>query len=374
MRYDVIIVGAGPSGTTTGYQLAKNGFKCLILEKEQLPRYKPCAGALSVRAADILDFDIAPAIDRVIRSIYFTHKFSRGRLVTSEAPMAYTVMRDKFDYLLARKAGSMGVEIMEEARVTDVQIKDDEVIVTADGQHFHGEVVVGADGSRSVVAQCLDRSSTRRLVVTMQSEVYVEPSILNRHSSHLWVDIGSVPMGYAWLFPKQDHLSVGVGILKKKALGLRTHFEKCLGKMVPQYESIEIYAHPLAIWGRKYRIAGERFVLVGDAAGTADPLTGEGIFYAIKSGHKAAEAIGKRLAQKQFDMTDYENAMKSELGQELSASMALSGVFYAFPRASHKFGLCNDRITGYFVEMMQGRDGRDYADFHRRYLKKAVTI
>ena len=80
------------------------------------------------------------------------------------------------------------------------------------------------------------------------------------------------------------------------------------------------------------------------------------------------------MAQKQFDMTDYENAMKSELGQELSASMALSGVFYAFPRASHKFGLCNDWITGYFVEMMQGRDGRDYADFYRRYLKKAVTI
>jgi geranylgeranyl reductase family protein len=360
MEYDVIIVGAGPAGTTTAYHLARAGFHVLILEKEKLPRYKPCAGAVAARTLDILDFDISPALERAIHRVYFTYKFGRGRLVSAESPLAYMVMRDKFDYLLTEKAIQAGAEVVQEAEAANIHVHSDGVIVTAAGQQFRSKIVVGADGSRSAVAKFLGLPSARRLVVTVQSEVFVDASTMAKHGSRMWVDIGSVPLGYAWLFPKADHLSVGIGTLQKRARGLKDCFWRCLKAMVPHYRSIQIYVHPLAIWGGEHKLAGNRVILVGDAAGITDPLTGEGIYYAIRSGIIAAQVIGRCLSQSQYDMTGYKLAIRSELGRSLQIAMKLSALFYAFPRVTHTFGLCNDKITTYFGEMMRSSEGRSY--------------
>jgi len=365
MEYDVIIVGAGPAGTTTGYHLAKAGFHVLILEKEKLPRYKSCAGAIAARTLDIVDFDISPALEKAIHKVYFTYRLRHGHLIAAESPLAYMVMRDKFDYLLTEKAVCVGAELVQEAEVTDIHIQSDGVIVTVDGRQFRSKIVVGADGSRSVVARILELSSARRLVVTVQGEVFVEASTMAEHGSRIWVDIGSVPLGYAWSFPKADHLSIGVGTLQKRAYGLKSYFWQCLKVMVPHYLSTQVYVHPLAIWGGKYKLAGNRVVLVGDAAGIADPLTGEGIYYAIRSGIIAAQVIRRCLSQGQYDMAEYKLAIQSELGRSLQLAMRLSALFYAFPRVTYTFGLSNDRLTTYFVEMMQNSEGRSYIDLHK---------
>lgn len=368
MKYDVLIVGAGPAGTITGYCLARAGFHVLIFEAARLPRYKPCAGAVAARILDILDFDISPVLERAIYSFYFTHKFERGHLFTAESPLAYMVMRDKFDCLLAEMATQAGAKVIQEAKVTDVKIHDDKVVVVAAGKEFYGQILIGADGSKGIVAKKLELSDDRRLVVTVQSEVFVDSSIMAELGSLMWTDIGSVPFGYAWSFPKADHLSIGVGALQKRTRGLKNYFWECLESMVPSYQSIQIYVHPLAIWGGRYKLAGNRFLLVGDAAGITDPLTGEGIYYAIRSGVLAAQVIGRCLPRGQYDMHEYEMAVRSKLGRSLQTSMILSCLFYALPRVTHKFGLCNDRITTYFGEMMQNSEGRSYTDFCR-YLK-----
>jgi geranylgeranyl reductase family protein len=360
MEYDVVIVGAGPAGATTGYHLARTGFHALILEKEKLPRYKPCAGAVAARTLDILDFDISQAVEKAVHSVYFTHKFGRGHLITAELPLAYMVMRDRFDFLLTERAAQAGVEVIQEAEVTDINIHSHYAIVTAGGQQFRGRIVVGADGSKSTVARLLKLWSDRRLVVTVQSEVFVDPSIMAKHSSRMWVDIGSVPLGYAWLFPKADHLSMGVGSFQRRARGLKRYFWRCLRRMVSDYRSIRIYVHPLLIWGGGCKLARNRAILVGDAAGITDPLTGEGIYYAIRSGIIAARVIGRCLSQGQYSMTEYEQAIQSRLGRSLQMAMKLSALFYAFPRVTHRFGLCNDKMTTYFGEMMRNSEGRSY--------------
>jgi geranylgeranyl reductase family protein len=360
MEYDVIIVGAGPAGTITAYHLARAGFHVLILEKEKLPRYKSCAGAVAARTLDIIDFDISPVLERSVYRVCFTHKFGRGRLMAAESPLAYMVMRDKLDYLLTEKAVQAGAEVLQEAEVTDIHVHSDGAIVSAAGQQFHGKIAVGADGSGSVVAKILKLSSARRLVVTVQGEVSVDASTMTEHGSRMWVDIGSVPFGYAWLFPKAHHLSVGIGTLQKRARGLKDYFWRCLKAMVPRYQSIQVYVHPLAVWGGEYKLAGNRVILVGDAAGITDPLTGEGIYYAVRSGIIAAQVIGRCLSQSQYDMAEYELAIRSRLGHSLQTAVKLSALFYAFPRATHRFILCNDKITTYFSEMMQNSEERDY--------------
>jgi flavin-dependent dehydrogenase len=130
--------------------------------------------------------------------------------------------------------------------------------------------------------------------------------------------------------------------------------------MVPRYQSIQVYVHPLAVWGGEYKLAGNRVILVGDAAGITDPLTGEGIYYAFRSGIIVAQVIGRCLSQSQYDMAEYELAIRSRLGHSLQTAVKLSALFYAFPRATHRFILCNDKITTYFSEMMQNSEERDY--------------
>lgn len=363
MEYDVIIVGSGPAGTTTGYHLARAGFKVLMLEKEKLPRYKPCAGALALRVLDIIDFDVSPALEKAVHSIYFTHKLKRGHLITAPSPLCYMVMRDRFDHLLAEKAIEAGTEVIQESKVTDVNIHSRGVVVSAGDRQYRGQIVVGADGSKSAVARSLGLYSTRRLVVTIQSEVFVEPSVMDKNGSRIWVDIGSVPSGYAWLFPKSDHLSMGIGVLQSKARGLKRLFWQCLKGMLPSYRFIRIYTHSLSIWGGRRKIAGNRAVLVGDAAGLTDPLTGEGIYYAIQSGIIAARVISQCLSESNYDMSAYESAINSEIGGSLQAAMILSAFFYAFPRLTHRSGLCNNRITTYFSEMMQSFKRKNYKGF-----------
>ena len=363
MDYDVIIVGAGPAGTTTGYHLAKAGLSVLILEAEKLPRYKPCAGAVAARTLEILDFDISPVIERTVCSLYFTHQFQRGHLFTTESPLAYMVMRDKFDYLLTERAMQAGAEVIQEKKVTDVRIHNDGVVVTADDEKFRCQVVVGADGSKGNVARSLDLFSSRRLIVALESEVFVDSSILAENSSRIWMDVGTIPSGYAWSFPKANHLSIGLGALQNRINGLKSYFWQCLKAIAPDYQTVKVYVHPLAIWGGEYKLAGNRVLLVGEAAGIVDPLTGEGIYYAIRSGIIAAQVIDRCLSQGQYDMSEYESNIQLELGRSLKASMILSAFFYAIPRLTHKFGLCNDNITACFGEMMQKSEGRSYIDF-----------
>jgi geranylgeranyl reductase family protein len=365
MLYDVIIVGAGPAGSTNGYCLAKAGLNVLILEKEKLPRYKPCAGAVTARTLDIMDFDLSPVLEKAINRIYYTHKFKRGYMATAEEPVAYMVMRDKFDYFLAEKALQAGAEILTESKVTDISIHDNGVIVKAGDRKYSGRLLVGADGSKSTIARSLGLYKPQRLVVTIQGEVYVSPSVMDRFGSYMWMDIGSVPMGYAWLFPKSDHLSVGIGVFRKKAHSLKSYFWKCLKNMVPDYHSVQTYMSPLSLWGGKYKIAGNRFLLVGDASSIADPLTGEGIYYAIRSGIIAAQLIEKSISQNRYDMTAYQEVIQSELEPSLQMALRLSALFYAFPRFTHKIGLCNDKVTRYFGEMMQNSEKRTYIDFYK---------
>ncbi|MBI5096565.1 MAG: FAD-dependent oxidoreductase [Nitrospirae bacterium] len=98
--YDVIVVGGGPAGATVAYELATSGINVLILEKERFPRYKPCGGGLSLKIDRVLKFSIKEVIETTVMGVHFSCQGKNGRSILSDRPVAYMVMRDKFDSLL----------------------------------------------------------------------------------------------------------------------------------------------------------------------------------------------------------------------------------------------------------------------------------
>ena len=119
--YDVIVVGGGPGGSTAARFCAKAGLKTLILEKERLPRYKPCGGCLSAKTVRLFDFDLSPVIENTIYGAKFTYCSRDPFLIESKNPIAFLVMRDRFDQLLIDKAFEVGTEILDGQKVTKVE-------------------------------------------------------------------------------------------------------------------------------------------------------------------------------------------------------------------------------------------------------------
>src|SRR4030042_2159161 len=119
--YDVIVVGGGPGGSTAARYCAKAGLKTLLIEKERLPRYKPCGGCLSAKTVRLLGFDLTAVIENTIYGAKFTYCSKDPFFIESKSPIAFLVMRDRFDQFLIDRASEAGTEILDGEKVTKVE-------------------------------------------------------------------------------------------------------------------------------------------------------------------------------------------------------------------------------------------------------------
>src|SRR3972149_7696651 len=214
--YDVIVVGGGPGGSTAARFCSKAGLKTLILEKERLPRYKPCGGCLSAKTVRLLDFDLSPVIENTIFGAKFTYCSKDPFFIESKNPMAFLVMRDRFDQFLIDKALEVGTELLDDEKVTKVEEGADGVAVeSAKGKKFRCQVLVGADGSESMVAKSLSLRPQNNdgYGGAIESETPFDSSVPfpKEELQFVHLDFGRVPNGYAWVFPKKNWLSIGIG-------------------------------------------------------------------------------------------------------------------------------------------------------------------
>jgi geranylgeranyl reductase family protein len=284
---DVIVVGAGPAGCAAAWDLADAGASVLLLDRRSFPRTKPCAGGLTIKALRRLRYSIAPVIQRVIRVIEVsrnggrTHRFSCGHPV-----VAMTVRRELDAFCLDQTlAKGAGLRIVSDIAA----IKQDAtgvVLTTAEGAILRAPWLIGADGANSRVRRLIGVPFGRR-ALAIEGHVAMPAG----GAPELRFDFGAVEGGYGWIFPKRDHLNVGLytqapGVAVSKA-ALVAYARAATGD-----DRVEdLVGYPLGVGGRAYRPANGRALLAGDAAGMAEPLLGEGLHNAIKSGQAAAAAI-----------------------------------------------------------------------------------
>ena len=345
--YDVIVIGAGPGGATAAYFLGEAGQRVLVLEKSRLPRYKACGGGLSLRMLDkLFPFSFEAVIEDRVRTATFALGRREIRVPLPDGGLA-TVMRDRFDAHILSHAKA---EVRSGAAVRGVIESEDHVMVqAADGATYVGRFLIGADGANSVVARDLGLRRRRTQGAAIEAEVPVAPEVMARFGGNMTFILGEICHGYLWIFPKADHLSVGIGAWRPKPGELQATLARVMARYGITLDKNLLRGHPLPFYSHREPISTSRALLVGDAAGLIDPLTGEGIRLAIKSGRLAAQTI---LAGRP---DQYPELIYRQIGMCHLWGLGLAYVFYLFQPAFFYLGVLNPLAASAFADMLADR-------------------
>jgi geranylgeranyl reductase family protein len=366
--YDAIVVGCGPSGGMAAYHLASAGVSVLLLDREELPRYKPCGGGVTTKALQELPFPIDDVVEREINDAEILFGSPRGMVVHGRQ-IGKMVMRATFDHYLVRKAVEVGAEVRSGARVRSLRRESDYIVVGTDVCEFRARCVIGADGANGVVAKSLGLGANRAWGVAIEAEVDIDAEIVARQ--RVVFDFAALPFGYGYVFPKAQHLSVGLYTTLPTLSGLRERLDKYVaGNTVlsrGRIRSVVGHRVPLGRLSRPFHAAG--VLLVGDAAGLGDPVWGEGISYALKSSRIAAEVLEPKLRSRSGLVTDlatYSQRITKEVGRELKFARLFAAVLYRLPLRVVEV-LVQDRVVAEkMMDVLRGDSG------YREYMKKFV--
>lgn len=337
MIYDAIVVGGGPAGAVLAYELARRGLEVLLLEKATLPRYKPCGGGLTLKTLRALPFDAAAALDRPAEGGIVSYAGRPLLQVEVERPLGWLAMRDRFDHFLVQQAVAAGAHLVEGARVVAVEADNGRMVARTENEAFAGRLLAGADGVNSVVARSLGLLTRRQTGVAVEAEVAVPPAAQEAQGNYLTFDFGALRNGYGWIFPKRDHLSVGVGVLRTsggKAAGLKESLARFLDSqpVLRQAQVLQVRGHRIPLGGGRDALHKGRALLVGDAANLADPWLGEGVCYAVTSARIAADVMATALADGSLDLSAYTAQVHARIVDTFRAARFLAALVYRFPR------------------------------------------
>ena len=373
---DVIIVGAGPAGSMAAYDIAKGGGSVLLLEKARFPRYKVCGAGLTHKILKEIPFDLSPVLETEIRTIVFSHKFSGQFSRSSGDPMMYCTTRENLDQFLLDKAVTAGARVMHGIRVTGVEQDQDGVTVHSTGGTFRAALVIGAEGASGTISRTVGLRDNILPGLAWEAEVTADPEVIRQFGQTVFLDWGSFPGGYGWVFPKADHFSIGVGGPASLSKWMMPYYGRFLAYLahgdvlikgnnsrVPPLvvkDTLSMRSWPIPIRVKKDDFHRGRVVVTGDSAGLTDPLTGEGIHYAIRSGQLAAVSCLQFLGGSTVSLVSYSEAVNQELMEELLEARRIGNIFNTFPVRIHNFVRNSDRAWRAFVRILRGE--RRYAD------------
>jgi len=371
---DALVVGMGPAGATAAYQLSRAGLFVIGLDKATHPRYKVCGGGLSARIDRILEDDYKSVVEHTIYGIQFSYRGADPFFLDSSSPIAYMVMRDRFDHFLVEKARRVGTEVHEGEVATSYRQLSDGIEVTTDRGQYLAKVLIGADGANSLVAQQLFPGRRSRRMATLESEIMIGAAPHYPGAGRALIDIGATPKGYAWVFPKEERLSIGVGDLRGGLASPKKIFDQFVRgeKGLAPWKVPQPVGHPLPLFSehnlvkdnRESELVNGRTLLVGDAAHLVDPLFGEGIYYAVRSGQLAAESILNQVHDRRRLLTDYEEAVRREIYEEFRVAVRMANLVYSYPRFCHRLLPRYQHIVMLYYDVLRGRE--TYQTFYVR--------
>lgn len=330
MQYDAIVVGGGQAGSACAYDLASAGLSVLLLDRREFPRFKACAGGVTTKALRRYRFSIAPAIRQVESDLCVSMYLKRETTLQAPAPICAMTVRTDLDELCFRQALAAGVRYEQIGPIRAIDEGTDAVTLTLeDGRLLRARYLVGADGAHSQVRKLTGGFVPDRTAVAMEGIVRLPAGTA---LPPMTFDFGVAGQGYGWLFPKGDHVNVGIYTRRPEEVAfnkelLRDYVQQRLGLGA---EAIEhLVGFPIGTGGEHYQPRSERVMLVGDAGGMAEALLGEGIYNAVLTGQMAASAIVLALAndanaRQLFD--EYSQIVRGDLAN----CRQLAQLFYKF--------------------------------------------
>jgi geranylgeranyl reductase family protein len=325
--FDVIVVGAGPAGSTVSRHLAASGLRTLVLDRCTFPRPKPCGNLISGAAQVHLDLPLPGSIIRG-RCVGGDFRLQSGERLVIRVPFEVAVYayRTDFDHFLLQAAEQAGAVAHCGEEIRAVREGPNAVEVRlAQGQVFHGRMLVGADGVTGMTARLVRGFRFRRaeLGVGAYTTYPVTAPGGERFAADLFtLDLSAIRGGYSWLFPQGDYLNVGVGGAVADLPAPRQALRVALERFGLRAGG-PLFCHPLPIGGLQRRIVSPRILLVGDAAGFVDRITGDGISWAILSGRLAAQALQTAFCQGRPERAPalYRRLVRRQIDSELKASL-----------------------------------------------------
>jgi len=337
------------------------------MDAAPFPRAKVCGGGLCPRSLEVLGLDLAPVLGPRVSRVRFT--WCGAEPVEAELPPEAhlgMVYRGPFDALLAGAAQSAGADFRPGSAVEALRREGDLWTVdTAEGTTSAPALIL-ADGAKGRLSRALGFRIRRRLIPAMEAE----PRGPLPRTDTLHMDFGFAPGGYAWAFPKADGWNIGAGgFIRNQGLDLRTA-SRAMAQAVGCEAELKLLGHPIALWDGVSRLHGPGVLVAGEAAGLVDPFTAEGIRPAILSGLEAGAAVHRHLDGAPQALEAYSGAM-GELGVDLRWARRLAAVFYRFPRACYRVGVCHPGAPERMARLFSGE--LRYRDVAFRALRRLAT-
>ncbi len=371
--YDVIIVGGGPAGSSAAYILAKEKLKVLIIDKEKFPRYKTCGGGIVFKANNFIPINLYDISENTCyKAIIYDFKTKLKFTTVRENPLVFMTMRETFDNALINSAIENGAAFIDQCELLDIQKKGNSIEINTNKGNFNSKFCIAADGISSIVAKMMKWKDSRKIIPALEYELFVNDDLLKKFSGSARFDFGIIQQGYAWVFPKKDHLSVGLLYMGSKKINLNNYLKTYLDKLkLNNYIKFERHGYRIPIRPRENIFAKDNVLLIGDSAGLTDPITAEGISYAIKSGQLAANSIIESKLNPEEICSLYNGKINSEILPELKAAKFLAFFIYSNPKLREViFKLYGKRLSEIITDVIIGK--RNYSELIKdpiNYLK-----
>ena len=366
----VAVIGGGPSGSCAAEVLAKAGIQTWLFERK-LDNAKPCGGAIPLCMVE--EFDLPDdIIDRKVRNMKMISPSNREVDIKLD-PLGYDdnayigmCRREVFDAFLRNRAADLGTTLIN-GLVQKIDTGSDRQGPytihyadysaggpTGEQKNLAVDLIIGADGANSRVAKAMD-AGDYNVAIAFQERIKLPPEEMTYYEdlAEMYVGTDVSPDFYAWVFPKYDHVAVGTGTMQQNQSlikGLQRGIRDRANKRLFKGEVIKVEAHPIPEHPRPRRVVG-RMALVGDAAGYVTKSSGEGIYFAAKSGRMCAEAIveisnsGANVPTEKQIKSTYLKRWDRKYGATYAVLDILQRIFYR-----------NDAAREAFVEMCDDKD------------------
>ena len=368
---DAVIIGGGAAGCSTAFHLAYKGHKVTLLEKHSGFPLRSCGGGMAASVQQLFPFPLKSAVDEVIKRVEFSWCLSDKVIadLPGDSPFWIT-RREKLDELLLNNAIEKGTDFFDSFEVKTIDKNDNQWRVTSvDGRAVEGKCLENADGSNSPWAEKFNLGPKKLHYASTTSVRLKGRGLLPPITSRF--EFGLVQYGFAWAFPLEDSVNIGVGtFIGNKFSDSKEILNQLLPSLGFEQDAGIRKDSQLRVWNGHNTLHREGLVVVGDAASLCDPFLAEGLRPSLISGHEAAKSIHHWLTGNTNDLSNYTLSMKEKWGNSMAWGRRISQVFYRFPKIGYNLGIKRPTAPQRIAQILSGEMG--YENIAQRVIKRLL--